>query len=752
MQMQVNINLSSTNSISWGLCDTANQCLKFSIGNTKDQLLCTYNDSLLYVSTEKLFDVSRFNLTFTYTRYLENAFIEIHFTTDSMGKIKLELPHFSPYLTQAFYTITQFGKTSIGQHEITNIGFSEYFKDTLSPKIRTATQISNTKIILFFNEPVLLPATNQFLINNLPAKNIAYNPIDFSVELNIPQNKKYTNLFIQTSNIIDEHGNITTRDSIKIPYVYLDTPQFSDVYFTEIMFDPYPNWGFIPEGKYIEIYNHSNKYFNANLLKLIYEGEDYKLPEKIIAPKEYYILSSKSDSALKNQGNWLGLSPFPGFSTTSGNILLQTTNNQTIDELTYHTKQHLPVLSEGGISLEKTTLVRISNNPWNWRSNNQNAGSPGQPNTNNSAATQNELVEYYKINDTLHLLFKDLLSKNSTFKIQNLNTSEVYSCFHKWGNKAFCPLINTTKHEDKYALQFCYSADSLLINDTFSLVAEMDSLGVIINEIMYDNYSSNVDFVELYNQHKQPVKLNQLFIEILDADGNLRNIIPCINAERSVIMPNEYLAISNHSVSLKSQFPSSNEGQFIRCDAFPNLLSTGGKMRLRNSQKTILDEVSFNDKSHSPWVENCQGYSLEKISPEMKGLEPRSWTTASLFGEGGTPGMENSVVKSVKNANSEWVAVSTTKLLYHFNEPLLLPIDVQLPQSGFILNVNLFNSEGQFIQNLMSEFPLPAESNFALHINPRPLPSSGNYILKFEALHPEFNVFSSTKRIAIVHK
>jgi len=749
LQLQVNINLSSTNSINWGMCDSLNNCLALSIGNSKDQLICTLKDSVIYSSSEKLFDISRSTLIFRYMRFGPNATIEIHATTDSLRKIKFNLPPNQSYFNNAYFSITQFGKTAIGQHELTNIGFSEFFKDTLAPKSTKAIQQSNTQVKIYFNEDIKPPLISQFKINNIPVSDVKFNFLERSTEIIIPQNKKYTVLNIKFFNIEDEYGNKITHDSIVIPYFYLDTPFFQDVYFTEIMFDAYPNWGYIPEGKYIEILNRSSKYFTANLLSIKYNGENYALPNKILVPGAYYTLSAISDSALKKQGNWLGLIRFPSISSTNGYLQILSVDNQTIDELTYNAKQHNPELSEGGISLEKTNLASISNHSWNWLSNNQNGGSPGQRNSNNNAAKKNTLIEYYQINDTIHLLFSDLLTKNARFQLTDLKTGINHVCHHNWGKKAFCP-VPMNPSSTQYSLKECYSADSSNITDTFTILAGLDSVGTSINEIMYNNYSGNTDFVEIVNNQNKPIKLAHLFLEILDTDGNIRNIIPCINEDRTMILPGELLAFSSHSVFLKNQFFNCPENQFVQLDLFPNLLSTGGIIRLRNQYKTILDEVTFNDKIHSPWMEETQGYSLEKLSPKLNGNDSRSWSTSAIMGIGGTPGKENSVVSESQNNEKQWLKLLNKTFLHRSNEPLLIPVGISLPKAGFIFNVNLYNSEGYFIQNILQAFPLPAESNIPLNVNQ--LPSSGNYILKFEALHPEFNVFRTTKRIAIVHK
>lgn len=751
LQLQVNINLSSTNSINWGLCDSQNNYLALSIGNSKDQLICTLNDSVIYSSSEKLFDISRSTLIFRYMQFGQNAAIEIHTTTDSLRKIKFNLPPNQSHYKNAYFSITQFGKTAIGQHELTNIGFSEFFKDTLPPKSIKAIQQSNTQIKIYFNEDIKPPHTNQFKINNLPVSDVKFNSIERLAEIIIPQNKKYTFLNLEFFNIEDEYGNKTTHDSVEIPYIYMDTPFFQDVYFTEIMFDANPNWGYIPEGKYIEILNRSSKYFMANLLSIKYNGETHTLPNQILVPGAYYTLSAISDSALKKQGNWIGLSRFPSISSTNGSLQILSINNQTIDELTYNSKQHNPELSEGGISLEKTNFTSLTNHSWNWISNNQSGGSPGQRNSNNSALKKNTLIEYYQISDTLHLLFSDLLTKNARFLLKDLKTGINHACYHNWGKKAFCS-VPLNPSSTQYSLKECYSADSSTITDTFTMLAGLDSVGTTINEIMYNNYSGNTDFVEMVNNQNKPLKLADLYLEILDADGNIRNNIPCKNEDRTVILPSEFLAFSSHSVSLKNQFFNCPENQFVQLDLFPNLLSTGGRIRLRNQYKTILDEVTFTDKIHSPWIEETQGYSLEKLSPKINGNDSRSWSTSAIMGIGGTPGKENSVVGESQNSENHWLRLTNSTFLHHSNEPLLIPIGVSLPKAGFIFNVNLYNAEGSFIQNILQAFPLPAESNIPLNLNTLLLPSSGNYILKFEALHPEFNVFRTTKRIAIVHK
>lgn len=171
-----------------------------------------------------------------------------------------------------------------------------------------------------------------------------------------------------------------------------DSAVLNDLIINEIMFDPSEN----KNGKYIEIYNRSEKIIDLKKVKIGYGGD--LIPEKAVtAISEGYLLFPKSYIALCSDktatvlqyaplypNRLINCDSLPSFAKGSGVIHLTDFSFNTIDRFIYNEKMHSEMLtSTKGVALERIHFDIETNNSANWTSASFNYlyGTPGYRNS-----------------------------------------------------------------------------------------------------------------------------------------------------------------------------------------------------------------------------------------------------------------------------------------------------------------------------------------------------------------------------------
>ncbi|MBE0647042.1 MAG: lamin tail domain-containing protein [Bacteroidales bacterium] len=160
----------------------------------------------------------------------------------------------------------------------------------------------------------------------------------------------------------------------------------SDVIINEVLSDPYPG-----SSRFIELFNRSNKVLDLRELALLVSdtgasastegaklltGEPY-----LMFPLDFVALCSNAGSVIKhyqtpNPSQFLEMASFPSMKNGSGAIrLIRSSDEELIDGMEYHSGMHYPLLlSTEGVSLERISPERPSNDPSNWHSAGENTG------------------------------------------------------------------------------------------------------------------------------------------------------------------------------------------------------------------------------------------------------------------------------------------------------------------------------------------------------------------------------------------
>ena len=207
---------------------------------------------------------------------------------------------------------------------------------------------------------------------------------------------------LSVKNLTDECGNISASYSHDFWYFI---PKSGDLLVNEVLFNPFP------EGvDFVEIYNNSGKEVDLSELYLANRDNTLKLKSfyplatktKNLANDTYAVFTSDSAVLLSNYisrcpGCVYNMSRFPAYNMDEGWVVLLNKQMEVIDEFHYLESMHDPLISDvKGISLERRSFSKPSNEPTNWHSAAQSVGfaTPGYVNSVSafSSPTSTKLV------------------------------------------------------------------------------------------------------------------------------------------------------------------------------------------------------------------------------------------------------------------------------------------------------------------------------------------------------------------------
>lgn len=165
-----------------------------------------------------------------------------------------------------------------------------------------------------------------------------------------------------------------------------------DILINEVLFNPFPD-----ASDYVEIYNNSTKEISLNRLFLASRDGDLELTQIYplstsrtkFLPGNYLALTKDTNGVfpwftIKCKDCFLQMPKFPSFNNDEDYVVLLDENRHVIDELHYTDNLHSPLLAdEEGISLERISFQKETNEPKNWHSASTASGygTPGYTNS-----------------------------------------------------------------------------------------------------------------------------------------------------------------------------------------------------------------------------------------------------------------------------------------------------------------------------------------------------------------------------------
>ncbi len=170
----------------------------------------------------------------------------------------------------------------------------------------------------------------------------------------------------------------------------------------------------------------------------------------------------------------------------------------------------------------------------------------------------------------------------------------------------------------------------------------IDSLDIIINEILYQPFSGGDEYVELFNRSDKIIDLSLLSIATRKSDGTLQRIKP-LSSTPKLLFPGGYLLVTGLKENVCAFYTCYPDIDCAELTTMVSLPDAGGTIVIfNNKNQQMIDEFSYTNKMHVSGLSNPKGVALERIDPEEPTNDASNWISASTDAGYGTPGYQNS--------------------------------------------------------------------------------------------------------------
>ncbi len=546
-----------------------------------------------------------------------------------------------------------------------------------------------------------------------------------------------------------------------------DTVSFSyrDIIFSEILPDPSPQLG-LPDVEFVELFNRSEKAANLAGWNFSDPVTSALLPSFVLAPGEYVILTSVNGAAKFNPSeNAIPLSPFPSMNNAGDAIALRNPKGVLIDSLQYTTEWFRnSEKSEGGWSLELIDPNNICEDSMNWTAAEaESGGTPGKVNSVRADKPDNTGPRIMNVIATdsirLTVVFNEKLDAvappASAFAIQPRLTIASVKFADGFRSELKLVLSDPITPGQTYTIAATgiYDCPGNRIQDAFSratfILPEAVSPGdVVINEVLFNPRPSGVDFVEIFNKSRKVVDIKNWSLRntLSGSGGNERRI----SSKSSLLHPGEFRTLTPDVNVLKGEYISTVESAVLETE-IPPLNDDEGTVALLDAHGYVLDSVYYVDTMHSPFVQDKEGVSLERISGSALTTEPSNWTSASATSGFATPGYENSNARADIASGEGPVTVEPEIIQLQVSHQDFARINYRFQRGGYVANVRIFDQRGRTVRQLASNELLGTEGFFRWDgdLENGGAAGTGYYMVWFEVFDSDGVVKTYRRRIAI---
>ena len=500
--------------------------------------------------------------------------------------------------------------------------------------------------------------------------------------------------------------------------------QENDIVINEIMADPSPVIA-LPEQEYIELYNTSSEAININKWKIIIGKKELSFDDDIVIQSDGYLILCHNDAVdeLSAYGYCHGFSSFQ-ITNSGSSISLIDKNDRLISSVDFDISWHSATYKkDGGWSLEQIDVFNPCAGKKNWGSSiDKKGGSPGEMNSiagenvippkldHITPSSYNEIEVFFNQNMDV-----ESLQKNENYIITELNL--------------YPEKIETIKYKNDYVkltFDYFFEDDKLYtlnidninnckdippekeIRARFGMPTEVSYNDIIINEILFNPISPGVEYLELYNRSDKVIDLKEIMFGTIKksfpnpADTSLKEIC----AESRIMLPHSYIVLSLDREIVKEQYLNHvpDPDPFLDVESFPSLPNEEGHVIICDRSRSKIDEMKYSDKMHYDLLSITQGVALERISTENQSLDENNWHSASFNYNYGTPGYRNSMAQDV-NADDDENEIKVIPEIFSpdgdgYND--ICSIHYKFDNSGYSMNVKIFNSNGLLVKNLFN--------------------------------------------------
>jgi len=305
-----------------------------------------------------------------------------------------------------------FTPTRVGQLWVDNISINQSPGELF---IQKYLLINSTQLLLTFNKPIspISIHLENFKLTDENNQNVILSQVylangsDKTLMVNFGK-LQGSELNLSISGVADLSGKTMNPETFSLPYSF--SPEIGSVLINEILFNPFSGGV-----DFVELVNISELTVPVHRLKLASRSDTLALKQiysvstekRYLYPKEY-LVCTKDSSILasqyftRNPESFCVMKTLPSFPDDAGTVVLLNDSLVVLDEFSYSAKMHSPFLAdENGVSLERISLEKPTQDRNNWASSAASAGfaTPGLPNSQAESETeiQDEITPVPKV-------------------------------------------------------------------------------------------------------------------------------------------------------------------------------------------------------------------------------------------------------------------------------------------------------------------------------------------------------------------
>jgi len=282
--------------------------------------------------------------------------------------------------------------------------------------------------------------------------------------------------------------------------------------------------------------------------------------------------------------------------------------------------------------------------------------------------------------------------------------------------------------------------------NSVSVLVPQKNKSVVINEIMYNPFADNSEFIELYNPTDKYIQLGGF--GIFDKSGKFFKVTD----KQTELAPKKYFVIAADSLILQNySFNNLNDEVYITNSSKFNLTNSEEEIILVDAFGDVVDSVFYKDKWNNQNIASTKNKSLERLNPNLDSNDPSNWST-SVNPDGATPAEQNSVfVNSLSSSTKINISPNPFSPDNDGFEDFSI-IHYNLTQTVAQIRIKVFDSRGRKVRTIVSNRASGSSGSVifdGLDDNGRPL-RIGIYILFIEALNSSSGVVETLKEPVVI--
>lgn len=581
------------------------------------------------------------------------------------------------------------------------------YPDRMPPRMDSVAVADSHTVHIRFSEPMDLSASRpepyRFLQSGSMTTSVILSSDARRVQLAVdPPLVNGVENTLLVSGVKDLAGNMIRDTTIMVMHLVPYTAAYRDVIITEIMADPSPPEG-SAEAEYVEVFNRSDHAISLSGWTLTDGSADGLIPPSVILPGQYrQLISAAVPVGIYPQA--LRLASMPSLNNSGDRLRLTSSGETLIDSVTYRIGWHSASgKAEGGWSLELIDPEVFCGPEGNWTScDDPSGGTPGKKNSvfaNRPDLTPPTITSLEVTGPSEVLVEFDGKLNMESVKPQAIVLSPASGSIdiRQRSDHALRLTAGIPFSEGQfYRLQFtgirdCPGNIAPSLTVRFILPSPVDSLDVVVNEILFNPLPGGSDYVELFNRSKKFLSTSGWTLgNVNDGSSVNRKAIPS-----RLLWPQGFLVFTSDREALRLFFPSVPDSVVVEMP-MPSLPDDAGSIMI-SASGTGLDALHYDHAQHGWLLRDEEGIPLERLDPNGPSDDPDNWKSAAR-GKG-TPGAPNSCLISggleVDELLIEPEAFGPdgfTLIRYRFDEPGLMATVRVFDQSGHQVKV-LVNNE-----------------------------------------------------------